>query len=140
MRAHRTRWLVGAVRRWLHTRSRPSEKDLDAVVQALACSGVGFVPFQMFRPELPATDEQLCHDWCDSYRALESTYSGRKFDRIVEDRRRYLDELERRNPAGFAAWLASGATADDNPLPYLSLAHCDHSGIDWDELTGGQDS
>ena len=54
--------------------------------------------------------------------SLEATASRRKFMRIVEERGGYLDELERRNPAAFAAWLASGATAAGNPLPYLSLA------------------
>ena len=128
-----------AVRRWLHTVPPPTEEQIDAVVHALANSNPGFVPL-VPRPEVPrATDEQLCREWCESYRALQDTASRRKFLRIVEQRRRHLDEMERRNPAAFAVWLASGATASDNPLPYLRQTNVDRTAIDWDELTGGQD-
>lgn len=133
-------WAVGAIRRWMRTVPSPPGTQLDAVVQALACSSPGFVPFQPLPQGPPTTDEQLCEAWCASHRALQVTASRRKFMRIVEERGAYLDELERRNPAGFAAWLASGATAADNPLPYLSLPHLDREAINWDELIGGQDA
>jgi hypothetical protein len=132
-------WAVSAVRRWVRTVPSPSEGQLDTVVRALAYSNPGFVPFQP-RPELqPATDEQLCEAWCDSYRALGATASRRRFLRIVEERRGYLDELERRHPAAFTAWLASGATPAGNPLPHLSQMGIDCEPINWDELIGGQD-
>jgi hypothetical protein len=37
----------------------------------------------------------------------------------VRRRQEALDELERRDPAGFARWLASGATVDDDPTLYV---------------------
>jgi hypothetical protein len=58
---------------------------------------------------------------------------------LVEERARYLDELERRHPAAFRAWLTADATASGNPLPYLSLANTDPPAINWDELVDGQD-
>ena len=131
--------LVGALRRWLRSMPRPSQAQMDAVVRALANASPGFVPVGLPATQaLPSTDEQLCNDWCASYRAMEATYSGRKFTRLVEDRGGYLDELERRNPAGFTAWLASGPTPAENPLPYLSSAHVDGAAINWDELIEGQ--
>ena len=50
----------------------------------------------------------------------------------------YLDELERRNASGFAAWLASGPEAAEDPLPYLTRDHIDTPAVDWDELTRRQ--
>ena len=52
----------------------------------------------------------------------------------------YLDELERRNASGFAAWLASGPQAAGDPLPYLTADHIDVQAVDWDELTRGHGS
>jgi hypothetical protein len=127
---------INTLRRWSGA-VRPSGDQLDAVMHALACSSPGFVPFQRVPTELPATDERLCRAWCASFVALASTYAGGKFIRIVEDRREYLDELDRRNPAGFSAWLASGPTACDNPLPYVSLGHVEPAPINWDDLLEG---
>ena len=50
----------------------------------------------------------------------------------------YLDELERRNGSGFAAWLAAGPQAAEDPLPYLNGDRVDAPALDWDELTRGQ--
>jgi hypothetical protein len=131
-------WMADATQRWVRTVSGPSEGQMEAVVQALAGANPGLVPFQPLPQVQPATDEQLCQAWCDSYRTLEATTSRRKFIRIVEERGGYLDELERRNPAAFTAWLASGATPAGNPLPFLSLAQIDRPAINWDELIDGQ--
>jgi hypothetical protein len=57
----------------------------------------------------------------------------------VAVRQRFLDEFERRNSSGLAAWLASGARAAGNPLPYLTESRVNTPAIDWDELTRGQD-
>jgi hypothetical protein len=56
---------------------------------------------------------------------------------VVAERQEYLDEFERRNPKGFVAWLASGARAPGNPLPYLMGTRYDSPTINWDELTRG---
>ena len=72
-------------------------------------------------------------------RELPSIASRQRILRIVEERGSHLDEMERRNPEAFTAWLASGASASDNPLPYLSSAHVERAAINWDELIDGGD-
>jgi hypothetical protein len=54
----------------------------------------------------------------------------------VLERENYLDEFERRNRSGFAAWLASGPLASASPLPYLVGVPT----INWDDLTREQES
>jgi hypothetical protein len=46
----------------------------------------------------------------------------------------YLDELERRNPDGLMAWLASGARAAADPSRYVLENPTRRRSIDWDEL------
>jgi hypothetical protein len=38
---------------------------------------------------------------------------------LVRRRQETLDELERRDPEGFARWLASGAAVDSDPAAYV---------------------
>jgi hypothetical protein len=38
---------------------------------------------------------------------------------ILRRRQEILDELDRRDPAGFARWLAAGAAADSDPAPFV---------------------
>lgn len=133
-------WVVGASRRWLRTVPSPLDWPLDSVLWALSYSGPAHVPFQPPPGGQPVSDDQLlCQAWSASYRELEATTSRRRAMRIVEERSEYLDELERRNPAALAAWLASAATAADSPPTYLSEARVDPSAIDWDELLDSQD-
>jgi hypothetical protein len=68
-------------------------------------------------------DAMLCLAWRVSFAALQRPVlppSSRL--RIVDRRRELLDELERRNPRGFQAWLASGARAAADPTKYISPA------------------
>ena len=67
-------------------------------------------------------DAALCLAWRRSFRRLETAHSAAERLSIVEQRQRYLDELQRRSPQGLAAWLASGARASGNPLPYVDNA------------------
>lgn len=64
-------------------------------------------------------DEALCLAWRRSFVRLEAARSAAERLAVVEQRERYLDELQRRHPHGLAAWLASGARASGNPLPYV---------------------
>jgi hypothetical protein len=64
-------------------------------------------------------DEALCLAWRRSFRLLEASRSAAERLSVVEQRQQYLDELHRRSPQGLAAWLASGARASGNPLPYV---------------------
>ncbi|MEV0288799.1 hypothetical protein AB0H36_32160 [Kribbella sp. NPDC050820] len=71
-------------------------------------------------PPAPVSTGQLCREWHESYQALSqaATLSARL--RIVKARERCLDELERRDPAGLQAWLASTASAGGDPTRFLA--------------------
>jgi hypothetical protein len=62
---------------------------------------------------------ELAMAWRRSFVLLQRAAS--KADRLaaVEIRQRYLDELCRRYPEGIASWLASGARASSNPMPFI---------------------
>ena len=73
------------------------------------------------RVELDLLDDvALCRTWRHSFLRVESAASADTLHTVAEHRRRCLDEIERRNPAGFAAWLASGGHAASDPLPFLA--------------------
>jgi hypothetical protein len=63
---------------------------------------------------------ELCRQWLDSYDVLRNAGSDQQRLRIVTDRQRYLDELERRDPEGFQAWLASAAGPATDPRRFLT--------------------
>jgi hypothetical protein len=67
-------------------------------------------------PELD--DPGLCEAWRRSYVRLERSRGAARLA-VVRLRQLYLDELVRRHPAEVRQWLASGARAAGNPLPYL---------------------
>ncbi len=67
-------------------------------------------------------DEALCLVWRRSFLRLETARSAAERLAVVEQRQKYLDELQRRSPEGLAAWLAAGARASGNPLPYVGDA------------------
>jgi hypothetical protein len=50
---------------------------------------------------------------------VSTATSARRRKVVAQERRSYLDELERRHPRAIEAWLAGPATADGDPLPYL---------------------
>ncbi|MFG1912541.1 hypothetical protein [Kribbella sp. NPDC048928] len=90
------------------------------------------------RPEPPAalsslSDDALCLAWRTSFSALQRAQSAAQRLTVIEERRAYLDEIERRNAHGLAAWLASGPRAAGNPSRFV---HDDgaHASIDWNEL------
>ncbi len=71
-------------------------------------------------------DAQLCWAWRISYVTLQRSTTPMQRLRVVQQRQHYLDELERRNPAGVAAWLASGARAAGDPSRYVISTHGPH--------------
>lgn len=78
----------------------------------------------VWHPETPEqlqglADDELCLAWRRSFVALNTAPSASERLRVVEQRQRYLDELQRRSPDAFASWLVSGARAPSNPLPHL---------------------
>ncbi|MEV6287737.1 hypothetical protein [Kribbella sp. NPDC051770] len=60
------------------------------------------------------SDEELCLAWCLSTTALESAGSADERLAITATRLSYLDELERRQPESFTAWMETtpGPAAD----------------------------
>ncbi|QNE16840.1 hypothetical protein F1D05_01655 [Kribbella qitaiheensis] len=62
----------------------------------------------------------LCRQWQSSYEALKIEPVASRRLEIVRARARCLDELERRDPAGLQAWLASNASAAGDPARFLS--------------------
>jgi hypothetical protein len=74
--------------------------------------------------ELPGlTDEDLCVAWRASYLQLKRVQRvGCTPEAVAEltlTRALYLNELERRHPEGFSAWLASEPRAPSDPIGYL---------------------
>jgi hypothetical protein len=59
---------------------------------------------------------ELSREWRRTAAALESAVDPAERARVVRRRGEVLDELERRDPAGFARWLAAGASADTFPV------------------------
>ena len=65
------------------------------------------------------TDEELCWAWRRSFARLVHATELEAVALLAEQRRGYLDELERRHPARFATWISSGARAAGDPTPYF---------------------
>jgi hypothetical protein len=63
--------------------------------------------------------EALGREWLRSSAALARPTGPLVRKALVERRQEALDELERRDPAGFARWLAEGPTIDSDPAPYI---------------------
>jgi len=68
------------------------------------------------------TDLDLCRAWRSSFVALERAGNPASRARIAGTRAVLLDELERRHPSGFGAWIRSGARAAGGPERYV-LGH-----------------
>lgn len=76
----------------------------------------------MKQPTTSMDDATLCFAWRVSFVALQQPVPPFSRLQIVDRRHEFLDELERRNPRGFQAWLASGARAAADPTKYVSPA------------------
>jgi hypothetical protein len=78
----------------------------------------------LVRPPKPALSDlstvDLCAAWRRSYFELLRAVDAPVRERLVRQRQEYLDELERRDGAGFARWLANGARASSDPGHYLT--------------------
>lgn len=62
---------------------------------------------------------QLCRAWRISFLAVISARTASELEDLAKERRRYLDELELRNPSGFRAWMETSPAASSDPEPYL---------------------
>ena len=115
-------------RRW------PSAAQMEASIAAFAHATPEHLPAIS-----AATDDQLFRRWRTSYLDLQGRVSVHDVLALAGQRQRYLDEFERRNPTGFAAWLISGPLASSNPLLYLANDRADGLPIDWDDFARERD-
>ncbi|SOE00805.1 hypothetical protein [Blastococcus haudaquaticus] len=61
----------------------------------------------------------LGREWLRSTRALSGRLAPVERQALVRRRQETLDELERRDPAGFARWLAEGPVPGSDPAAYV---------------------
>ena len=73
---------------------------------------------RIIRAETLSIDE-LCTAWTQSCLDLRDASPAQAL-RFVEARQRYLDELERRDPDGLRAWLATAASASGDPSRFIA--------------------
>ena len=123
--------------RWLARTSGDGVRHLDVIARAISCAGAATYAPVLGPP--PPSDQQLRQEWQSSYLALQEELTVCQAMAIVEERALQLEEFERRNPAGFMMWLASGASAAGIPSTYLVERRADYPGINWDELISGQE-
>lgn len=139
--------LLSRCMRWLRRVPTSQSANLEALAAAFAYASPEYLLYQRLPGLGLVSDEDLCEGWRATGRALrDGALTTATIDALVVERRHYLDEFERRNESGFAAWLASGALGRDDPLPYLveardcsRLTDDDGMAIDWDELISGAD-
>jgi hypothetical protein len=73
-------------------------------------------------PALPVADlptGELGREWVRTSTALAGPLDPASRQALVARRSEALDELERRDPAGFARWLAAGPLPGSDPTGYL---------------------
>ncbi|MFI5695546.1 hypothetical protein ACIA58_27090 [Kribbella sp. NPDC051586] len=66
------------------------------------------------------SDDELCLAWRRSFTQLQRVLGPDRRQAMIDVRRAYLDELERRHPDSFAAWLASNPRAAGNPARFFT--------------------
>ncbi|MFQ1003480.1 hypothetical protein [Modestobacter sp. SSW1-42] len=64
--------------------------------------------------------QDLGREWVRSSAELARARDPFTRQGLVRRRQEALDELERRDPAGFVRWLEGGATVDSDPAEYVS--------------------
>lgn len=110
---HRATWQAFATRRAVPTAPQPT--DTRGTADAPEPRSVAR-PVALGTLTLPA----LCLAWHRSYWLLRELPPGPAHAELTTTRERLLDELERRDPAGFRRWLHGGARASSDPRPYLT--------------------
>jgi len=120
---------------------RPDRADRAAKPAVLPMTGTG--PGSDMMPHIAPdalSDEALCLAWRASFSALHKAGSPAQRLRIVDERRAYLDEIERRTTNGMAAWLASGPRAAGDPSRFVvGDGAAGRARIDWDDLLHDMD-
>lgn len=121
--------LVGAPWGWARQRRQLGRRQAGGVATAGSSDpGAGAEPPSA--PSVPELDvlstPALCAAWHSSYYALRHAPDEITHGDLVALRRRYLDELERRDPDGVASWLvAESRPANTNPRRHISSSRLD---------------
>ena len=71
------------------------------------------------RPVTALTTQALGDEWVRTTAALAGRLAPAARQAVVTRREEALDELERRDPDGFARWLFAGATQDSDPAAFV---------------------
>ncbi len=109
--------VFGVVAVWVRLRARPVPEAPHArEVEVITASA----PFEPSAPADALRTEELCLAWRRSYFLLQRAADDHTRQAVVRARQAYLDELEKRDGAGFSQWLAGGARAGSDPRPYFT--------------------
>jgi hypothetical protein len=115
--------IAAGVAVWLWRRSRAPKEHPAETIAAPAAVEAPELPVDLQEcvehPDNFSTDI-LCAAWRKSYALLLRTSDKSARDKIVDLRRRLLDELEGRDSEGFTRWMESGARAGSDPSRYLT--------------------
>ena len=66
-------------------------------------------------PVRPLSPSVLALEWRRTTAALATRLTSAAQQAVVQRRAEVLDEIERRNPAGFERWLSAGSAPDGDP-------------------------
>jgi hypothetical protein len=77
------------------------------------------LPARALPPAAGMSVDELSQEWRRTAAVLETGVDATARAQVVRRRGEVLDELERRDPAGFGRWLAGGASADGYPVRHL---------------------
>ena len=70
-------------------------------------------------PVVALTTSELGQEWTRTSAVLTGRLEPAVREALVARRQQALDELERRDPAGFERWLAAGSTLSSDPAGYV---------------------
>jgi hypothetical protein len=114
--------VVAAIVRWLPwARHRMRGPIVDVVRLDLPSGRNAQAPAASGGTLTDLSTHELCGAWRQSWLVLlDVRHDPTQWVQVAEARRRYLDELERRDPTGFFRWLDSGARAGGNPLKFVT--------------------
>jgi hypothetical protein len=106
---------------WLW-RARCARARTRGTVPAPGGDSRALVPAWLAHPQPPVSllpTSDLGSEWLRTTSALACQVDAAARQNIIRRRQETLDELERRDPAGFARWLAAGAASDSDPATFV---------------------
>ena len=92
----------------------PRHPSLDRAPRPQAAEPASLLP-----PVTVLTTAELGQEWTRTTAVLAGPLGAAAREALVARREETLDELERRDPVGFARWLAAGPTLSSDPAGYV---------------------